>query len=66
MRRIKEDGVDIYQLAQDLRHNGLSSLMCYFNPEEEDIYSVNESIADDIVENVIGDLDIDLGDDIYD
>lgn len=65
MRRIKEDKVDIYQLAQDLRHKGLSSLMCYFNPEEEDIYRVNESIAEDVVENVLGDLDIELGDDMY-
>jgi len=46
VRRQKEEGASILQLAEGLRHSNISSVMCYLRPTEEDVYNANSMGAE--------------------
>lgn len=45
MKRVKE-GIQPIQLAEDLRHSGVSCVMCYFRPTEQDVYDANTTASE--------------------
>lgn len=51
MKRIKE-GASAVEVASDLRHTGISSVMCYFRPTEEEVYDANKFGAESIMKNM--------------
>lgn len=48
MRRVGE-GANVLQLAEDLRHSGISTVQCYFRPTEEDVYNANKEGAENMI-----------------
>lgn len=48
MNRVKE-GIGYLQLAGDLRHSSISSVMWYFRPTEEDVYNANKEGAENML-----------------
>lgn len=51
MKRVR-GGASAVEIASDLRHNSLSSVMCYFRPTEEDIYDANTFGAENMLKRI--------------
>lgn len=51
--KLVKDGASPVEIANALRHNGLSSVMCYFRPTEEDIYDANKFGADSMMKKIL-------------